>query len=520
MGVVLTALAICLAMPAAAQEPPPGDTEGVAQDTASPEADAETVASGDEDDAGAFERARAWVSGRFEAGFDGYSAGGDTDLNLHQTLRLHIDPPEHPQWRVRSLLWLHQDLDSDEKSYSILRDINDPSHSDVRARLLYLYAEYEGVWDNTTWRLGRQRIIESPLFNRVDGLYVAQKRGEWSWYGFGGARASIYEDTHEDLVVGGGVSYRPLPATRLALDYYYGEENRESHDAVPQGLFSRAFGFPYPYRIKEDLSDSAVSLSIWHAFLPTLHGFGRLSIADGKADELILDLTGFVPEKNWGYQLSYRGQLTSVQDRASDLTGYYRILGPLEEYHHVLGSVYKDLSERVTVSAEIEWHDAEDDSRYTANRDYMRYAGIVDVRSLVRGWDASLGLEHWDVDEGESTWAVTGELTRKWDRIQWVLGADYEYYQDELYVYRPWPNWINQAAIAYVPGIYIGTLSPIIWALDQQWVETHENIYSLYTRVAWTVADSQELTAHLLYEEDEGPESPYWRLRVSYAIDF
>jgi hypothetical protein len=522
ISLLLWALVASTAMPATAQEAPATETEAVDLDVGPADAEMETNEPLDapEGEPGTLDRAREWVSGRFEAGFDAYVDDGDSDLNLDQTLRLEIDPPEHPDWRVRSSLWLHEDLDSDEHAYSALRDLNDPSSSDARARLLYLYAEHDGVWEDTTWRLGRQRILESPTFNRVDGLYVTQNRGDWSWYSFAGARASIYEDTHEDLVIGGGASYRPFSTTRLALDYYYGEENRESHDAVRQGSFSQLFGFPYPYEIKEDLSDSAVSLSVWHAFLPNLNGFGRLSIEDGEADELVLDLTGFVPEKGWGYELSYRGQLNSVEDRVNDLTGYYRVLGPLEEYDHVLAAVHKDVSERVTVSGEVEWHGAEEDSRYTANHDYVRYAVIGDVRSLIKGWDAELGLEHWDVDEGENTWAVTGEVSKNWERLKWVIGADYEYYKDELYVYNPWPNWINQVAILTVPGVFSGTLSPIVWALDQEWVETHENIYSLYTRLNWAVAENQEVSTYLLLEEDEGPESPYWHLRVSYAIDF
>lgn len=164
---------------------------------------------------GASER-KKWIGGSFEAGIRAEWAGDDSDVDLSQTLRLNIAPPEYPRLHINGSLWMLEDLDSDEPRTSPLRDINDAYDSDVRVRLLHLYAELDDVWGKSTLRLGRQRIPEGVAWNLIDGAYFKKTMPRWDWYVFGGVRGSVYRDTHDDAALGEAClsGHGPIPGWR------------------------------------------------------------------------------------------------------------------------------------------------------------------------------------------------------------------------------------------------------------------------------------------------------------------
>jgi hypothetical protein len=291
-----------------------------------------------------------WISGWYETGLDAAWDNHDSDFDLVQTLKLDVTPPSLPRLRLRGLVWADADLDGDERSSSALRDIGDASDSDVRARLLYLYAEYDDLWGDSTLRLGRQRILESVTNNRIDGLYIKQRRAGWDWYAFAGAHAGVYYDTHNDLAAGGGVSWSPWPRTRLALDAYYREDDRDSDNGWPRLRFY--YLLFRTRRIESDANDSLVALSVWQAFNENLHVFGRLRFQDGNADELSLQATGFVPSWDLAYELAFEARLKRAGDRPSDTTAFYRILDRYEQYQNYFIALHKPIAEKLTLSLE------------------------------------------------------------------------------------------------------------------------------------------------------------------------
>lgn len=460
-----------------------------------------------------------WIRGSFDAAFDAVWAKGDSDMNLNQSLRIQLDPPEYERIHLRGSLWMLEDLDSDESRTSALRDINDASRSDVRARLLELYADVDNLWGDSTLRIGRQRILEGAAFNRVDGLYFKQRYAQWDWYAFAGARATIYDDAHRDLILGGGACWRPFDRTRVALDVYYGEENRDRGDLVRPWLWTELFGWAFPRPVERELDDTLISLSGWHSLSPNLQLFTRLNWQEGNGDEVLLDATGYAAPWDLTYELSYRRQLNSVGDRVTDLGGFYRVLGAYEKYDDLLVALHKPLSKRVTLSLEAELHDADHENWQTANRDYQRYAAILAAQGLWKGLDASMAVEWWDVDAGESTWAVTGEITKKWTAWELSVGADYERYEDRVTYYNSPLHALDQFRIALLPGGYPGS-SPLVLLLDHWVVETHENIHSAYVKAKWAIREEQDVALRVSYEEEDGPQSPYWRLDTGYGIRF
>ncbi len=460
--------------------------------------------------------AKPWISGRFDVGFDTEWSDYETDIDLFQKLQLRIDPPNHDKIHVRTSLWLDEDLDSDRHSYGALSDINDASDSNVSLRLLYLYLDVDDLWGDSTLRIGRQRIQDGAAWNRIDGVYFKKRMPRWDIYAFGGARASVYADTHDDGVAGGGVSLRPFASTRIALDAYIGEEHRLYKDTRS---LDRLFSFIFSSVPDDKLQDSLVSLSLWQSITPNTRLFARYSLQDGEHSEVSIAATGYVPALKLTYDVSYRSQLDDISDSISDLVGYTRILGNENAYQNFMVVLHRPLTEKFSLSLEGEIHDAENDSIFTANRDYTRYAVILAASDLFEVYDASVAFENWDGNSGDGFWTVSGEVARNWDKVRLAIGADFERYKDRLIAYNSLPLEIDDAITSLLPFTYPG-LRPWVWLTDTMVVETSEDVRSVYAKLKWELKENQDLTARVVYENDDGPDSPYWRVRANYSIRF
>ncbi len=458
-----------------------------------------------------------WLSGRFEAGADASWSADDSDLDLDQTLRLDVTPPNNDRIRLRSLLWLQEDLDGDESKSSALRDVNDAYDSDLRARLIDLHLEIDDLWGDSDLWIGRQRINESAAFNRIDGLYFKKRLGTWDWYVFAGARAELYLDSHHDFVGGGGASWTPLQGTRLALDTYYGEQGRS--EEITLWWNSKLLDLRYPRRVKDNIDDRIAALSVWQDVTENLRLFGRYAWRDGNGDQLTLTASGLCPKLDVSFDLTYRSQLNGMGDNVDDFHGYYRVLGEYSAYDHWRLALHKPLGEKFMISLEAETHEAEGGDWITGNRDYDRLALILAADKLPQGFSGNIGLEWWDVDNGEGRWAVTGEVSKAWDKVTLTLGADYEAYDERYVRYNPWLRPLDQLAVLLIPG-YFQTNNPLVIAFDQYAVEEHEDIYSIYTKLRWAFRENQDLDFGVTYEMDDSPDSPYWRVKAGYAVRF
>jgi hypothetical protein len=307
--------------------------------------------------------------------------------------------------------------------------------------------------------------------------------------------------------------------TRVALDAYYGNEDRANRDEVVPGILPRVLGYSYPRRVKGDVSDDLIALSIWQQITPNLRAFGKFSLHNGESNEFILNLTGYVPSWNLSYDATYRRQLDTIEDRVSDLMGFYRILGPYDAYDSILLAAHKPLTEKIVLSLEAERHNSRGDDEYTANRDYTRYAAILAADKLVCDMGATISLARWDADRGEGSWVVTGEVTKKWGSVKLSLGADYQQYKDVYVNYNPDFLWGRKIASRVIPGFYSDYM-PLVNIYDTGRVASLNDVRTLYAKLKWAMCAGQDLTTQVSYEEDNGPESPYWRARVTYEIQF
>jgi hypothetical protein len=278
-------------------------------------------------------------------------------------------------------------------------------------------------------------------------------------------------------------------------------------------------GLNFPRRVKTDVDSRQVSLTMTHYLNPRHSLYGRYTLHDGNSDELQLSATGAFTQRDIVYNVTYRRRLDLLEDRTNDVTGYYRVLGVWDEYDDLFAAVQIPLTEKLSLGLENQIHESHGDDLNDTNRDYWRSAVVLTVDELAPNLDLTTSLEYWDVSDGEGVWAVTGEVTKTWERWRLALGADFERYEDRYVEYRPEYFWAHQGLAFILPRYYFGTF-PWFRFFDTGVVETHENIYTVYGKVNYKIDENQDTWLRLTFEEDDGPDSPYWRLQAGYSLRF
>lgn len=417
-----------------------------------------------------------WLSGDLELGLIAGRSERDSDVEIEQLLRLKVDPLKHERIHLRTTLWTSQDLDGRESSTSVFRGLNDTSDSWVNTRLLQLYMEVDGDKDDSRLRVGRQRITKGVAYNRIDGAYLHFDRNRWSYYGFVGARASVYESSHDDLSTGGGLSWRPLPTTRVALDFFYGDDQRRQFTPG-------------------DVEASLTSLTVRHALNAYHSLFGRATWHESDLDEFRLTAQGFFQEDGLFYTAAFRKRISTLDERPTDFPQFYHVVGELNGYEDLSGVLTFPLSDRFELGVEAQIHDAEGNVLGTGNRDYGRYALSLNANDLAERYDARVIVEFWDADGGQSEKTVSGEVSRNWSRTRASVGVDYDLFQDQILQFDP-----------------LGS--------DDFYVESKEDIYALYFKIAHDLNEQQSLQCRASVEDDDSSDAPYWRIRAYYKIKF
>lgn len=454
------------------------------------------------------------VRGSFSTRLNVETAGGESDWRTDEYLRLEIQPEYAPHLTIRGAVWSWQDLDGHEPETSSLRGLGDTYDAAVQVRPLYLYVQGEDLWGASTLRVGRQRIEQSVSYSLVDGVYFNKRNDKWEWYAFLGTRGTLYEESFQDPSAGAGVAVRPTSYTRIALDTFYTAEGR---DRVRRPFYADWFSLRYPVAIPDDVDTRQLALSLRQRIGEQHQFYARYVINAGESDEIRAALTGTFGKRRVAYDLSYVQRLNTVTDRGSDAGSFYRVLGALDRYRDVSAAVHVPFGEHFALSVEGQLHDASGDDY---NRDYGRYGLYLSAAKLWReSLDFRAGVSRWDVENGEGTWALTGEATKHWAKAAFTLGTDYAVYQDRIEVYNANPYRLSRAVVAFFPGLFPG-FYPLARLTDVRTVETEEDIYSIYGKFAYELNKQQSLWLKATYQIDDGPDSPYWRAQAEYTIRF
>lgn len=455
------------------------------------------------------------VRGSLSTRLDVETAGGDSDWRTDQYLRFEIKPEYAPKLTIRGALWSWQDLDGHEPANSSLRGLGDSYDAAVQVRPLYLYVQGEDLWGKSTLRVGRQRIEQSVSYSLIDGAYFNKRNEKWEWYAFLGTRGTLYQENFHDPSAGAGVAVRPTSYTRIALDAFYTAEDR---DSVRRPFYADWFSFRYPLAIPDDVDTRQLALTLQQRIGEQHQFYARYVINDNESDEIRAALTGTFSKRRIAYDLSYVQRLNTVTDRGSDSGSFYRVLGELDRYRDLGATLHVPFGDHFALSLEGQRHDASGDDDY--NRDFTRYGVYLSAAKLwEQSLDFRLGLARWDVDNGEGTWAVTGEATKRWAKAAFTLGTDYSVYQDRLDTYNANPYRIARTLIRVLPGAFPGFF-PLTRLTDVRTIETEEDIYSIYGKFAYDLNKQQSLWMKMTYQIDDGPDSPYWRAQAEYTIRF
>lgn len=485
---------------------------------------------------------KKWISGEFDAGFDGIWSRHDRDIDLDQTLKLNLEIPGYDKLHVRSMFLLDEDFDSDNARNNPLRDLDDNHRSDVSGDVLYLHLDIDDVWGDSLLRIGRQRIPDGPSYARIDGVYFKKNMGAWDWYVFGGWQASLYDQPFGDPAVGGGVAWQVSSNTRVALDAYWLDEDREHYTHYYRPRLTDLLYRDYPRGLENDLDDSMVSLTIWQAITQNLRVMARLDLHDGSHTELTLQATGYIPACLLSYELTYHGLFGDLEDRASSLTSYYRILGPENSYDDFLLVLHRPITKKITLSLEGEirnvdagyprwgwsYWDQDYDYPVKTNQDFNRFAAILSANDLVWGLDGNISFEYWDIDDFGDSWNVSSEISKAWEAFELSLGVEYRHYETMDTVYNIWPYARNQfrKALASLGG----NNSPLntfyydsnftVRLRDVKPVNYSDDIVAVSLEGKWKYTKNQSLSLGVTYEDDDTDDSPYWRVRAGYTLEF
>lgn len=419
---------------------------------------------------------RDWFAGELQLGLDAARSSRDGDITLNQVLRLKIDPPKHERFHIRTTLWTIEDLDGREDPTSTLRTLNDASGAGVNVRLLSLYLEVDDVGGESTLRLGRQRITDGVVYNRIDGAYYKLRGVSWEGYAFGGVRASVYGDAHEELATGGGVSVRLPTKTRLGVDFFYGADERRRIGAG-------------------NIETSITSVSLYQSLTSRHSVFGRVTWNETDIDELRLTAQGFFEKSEIVYTLMYHNRMSTLTERVTDVSDFFRVVGEFNEFQDIHARVDIPITKSFGLGLEAQVHVAENAALESGNRDFERYGISVDTFDFIGHFDASVILEYWNADFGEGQWTATGEISREWERTEAAVGIDYDLFEDRVTSFDP-------------------ALQSVVF------VETHEHIYSFYAKVEHEINEQHKVRIRALFENDDGPDAPYWRLRAEYTLTF
>ena len=509
---------LCPPQAGAADTPPPADTAAAAPPVAAPDA-AEKAAADEGKDKQAEKK---WYRGSVSAGFDGIlSEHGEQDLEMLQSLQFQIDPPQCDRLHLRGSVWTIEPIGAGPSDNGGMYGINNTYGAAVIVRPSYLYLDVDDLWGDSVLRIGRQRIMEGTAYNRVDGVYFKQHLNLWDWYVFGGTRATFYGDSFHDPVGGGGVSFSPLPTTKIALDAYAGRDSRTvEHEPSLHGPVAAFLNSQNRRDIAGQLNDVSVALSVWQTINENLSLFGRFNSYDSKGNEFLLSATGYFADPvDLTYEVTYRHQFNQIQDRVNDLTSYYQIMDTSESYNDFLIALHRPITKNSMISIETEFHNT--DRNNDSNRDYQRYALLLSGEKLfgAAALDGKIGVERFDASGGSDTWAIVGEVGRQFDKVKVSLGTDFQRYQDYLASYSQPLALLDMARVWFAPGILQG-YNPLMYFYGKYEVQSRDNIYSIYLKAKWAVTPDQDLQGRVVYEKDDGPYSPIWRVQADYTVRF
>lgn len=418
---------------------------------------------------------------RLRVDYDQREQGADRDRDLYTYFTGKANELGDGHLDIYSSAKLHTDFDVPVSSS--LADDPFLGVTDTKAvsddRLLQLYGDLHDKDRKLSLRAGRQ-YLDYVDYLRLDGAALSINENQaFGGSVYAGQPVSFNGSTSGDTAAGISLSGRPWDGnrSRFTLSRYY-DDSEDGHD------------LNYYLDVRQKLSEQTRTR-------------GQLSLLNEEFRMGQLDLFYSSEDGETGLNLggSYWGSFDAKTRAYSPL---YDVLGEQDPYSYSYIRLNQMLTPTLTLSPGASFRIVDGGTNTTYNRDYQNY-DITLIYQPVRAFSASLALEHWNVNGGDSFSGITGELRYRYRRIWEISGgssyAQYSYdsYSDFSYVANGGQTELTESGTTIQETPYVKTY---------------------FVRARWKVSRQLVLKARFDVEDDESATDIAYRGRVSVEVRY
>jgi hypothetical protein len=306
----------------------------------------------------------------------------------------------------------HADLDGSTTEDGTYRSADDAAGV-IEDRLLQAYGDIHDPKGSMSLRLGRQYVDIADYLQMDGGQAAFFENGPLGGRVYFGQPVSYYTPVSGDFATGVSVVGRPWTGNRSRFtwaEYYEDEQASEDQN--------------YFIDLEQEVTQS-------------LRTRGQLSVLNDEFRMALLEGSYYAPDGNTDVHVG-GSRWGSFDAKTRAYSPLYNQLGSQQPYSYLYSRVSYAFSPQWMLSPGISARLADSGAEDYSNRDYLDY-DLTLVYEPIKALSASLSLQYWDVEEGDSFLGLSGEVRYRYRRL-WEVSAgsayvDYSYqsYSDISY---------------------------------------------------------------------------------------
>lgn len=423
---------------------------------------------------------KPYLSARLRMDYDHRSQGSDKDRDFYG--RLFGTARDYANGRLDGYFSgrLHSDLDSTSPSLAEdpFRSVDD-SNGVTEDRVLQAHAELHDREKRYALRGGRQYVEIADYLQMDGGQLLLFEERDLGGRVYAGHPVSYYTSVSDDYAGGLSVVGRPWKGnrTRATAARYHDESEDASDDN-------------YYLDVRQQLSESS-------------RAGGQLSILNDEFRMGRADWMYYAPDGETDLTLggSYWG---SFDARTRVYSPLYRVLGEQDPYAQAYARLTQQIVPAWLLSPGVSVRVADQGENAFSNRDYENY-DLTLIYAPVRAFNASVALEYWSVEEGDSFLGLSGDVRYRHGRTWEVSGgASFSEYTYDTF------SDINYSTVGGETVIdETGTV-----------IEQSPYVYTYFLRGKWRVNRTLRLRLQFDVEDNEETSDLAYRGRGSIEVRY
>jgi len=375
--------------------------------------------------------------------------------------------------------WMHKDLD--KPSSSSLADNSFLSLEDAGGvsdnRLMQLYGDVHDRDGQLHLIAGRQ-YIDVADYLHLDGAQATLfDNGSLGGRAFWGKPVSFYTPVSDDTAWGLSLVGRPWTGNSMRFTY-------TEYDS-PGGNDANYF-----VDVQQELSE-AVRV---RAQLSVLNDQFRMGSLDCYYFAPSGETDLYVGGSRWG----------SFDAKTRLYSPLFEVLGTQDPYTYAYARLTQVLFSHVTISPGVSCRFADGDASSYANRSYRDY-DLTLTYEPIRAISASLSLDYWDMDGGDSFFGVSGDVRYRYGKI-WELSVGSSYTK---YTYN-----------TYSDISYSANGGQTFFSQDGTITQQTPDCYSYFIRAKWNIGKHLVLRVQGDIENDSSASDLAYEGRASLEVKF